>query len=445
MAQEAVNLKKVLTRTDLMSHAIGSVIGAGIFSTLPIAIGMTGRSAALAFILAAVIIIISLVPRILVNGSVRLNGGTYAHLGLFGYKRLAGSFIIISIIANISISWYAITFAQYFSSLVPGMSIKFIAGACLTLFTITNIVGIKEASRVQNLMVLILAISLSMFCFFGIFHIQPGFFEPQSFITNGPMGVLTAAGMLTFACSGADGIIPLSPEAKNPTKDIPWCIIVSTLAVAILYAIMAVVASGVFPLAEVINQPLSLVASKILPGPLYIFFIVGGACFALVTSLNSQIAWVTKPILKACNDGWFPKFLGHVNEKFKTPHNLIIALYILGMLPIVTGVDLDFIAGTSVFTNRFTDFMIATTIISIPKVIPEEWKISRYHISDLKLKAFAVLAIITSLFASYLTLRGLSRNAVIINLGMLACALLFGVLRMKSGKIHMDILYEKAE
>ena len=110
-----VNLKRVLTRTDLLCHAIGTVTGAGIFSTLPIAIGMTGRSAALAFILAAVIIIISLVPRILVNGSVRLNGGTYAHLGLFGYKRLAGAFIIISIIANISISWYAITFAQYFS------------------------------------------------------------------------------------------------------------------------------------------------------------------------------------------------------------------------------------------------------------------------------------------------------------------------------------------
>ena len=435
-----VNLKRVLTRTDLLCHAIGTVTGAGIFSTLPIAIGMTGRSAALAFILAAVIIIISLGPKILVNGSVRLNGGTYAHLGMFGYKRLAGAFIIISIIANISISWYAITFAQYFSSLVPGMSIKFIAGACLTLFTITNLIGIKEASRLQNLMVLILAISLSMFCFFWYFFtFQPGFFEPQSFITNGPMGVLTAAGMLTFACSGADGIIPLSPEAKNPTKDIPWCIIVSTLIVAFFYAAMAIIASGVFPVKEVANQPLSLVASKILPGPLYIFFIVGGACFALVTSLNSQIGWVTKPILKACNDGWFPKFFGRVNEKFKTPHNLIIALYILGMLPIVIGVDLDFIAGTSVFTNRFTDFMIATTIISIPKVIPEEWKISKYHISDLKLKAFAILAIITSLFASYLTLRGLSRNAVIINLGMLVCALLFGVLRMKSGKVHVGI------
>ena len=445
MSQEAVALKKVLTRTDLMSHAIGSVIGAGIFSTLPIAIGMTGRSAALSFILAAIIIIISLVPRILVNGTVRLNGGTYAHLGLFGYKRLAGVFIIISIIANISISWYAITFAQYFTSLFPGLNVNLVAGVCLTIFTITNLIGIKEASKIQNLMVLILAVSLSLFCIFGIFHIQPGFFEPKTFITNGPMGILTAAGMLTFACSGADGIIPLSPEAKNPTKDIPWCIIISTLAVAGIYAIMAVVASGVFPLEKVMNQPLSLVASKIMPKPLYLFFIVGGACFALVTSLNSQIGWVTKPILKACNDGWFPSFLGKVNEKYKTPHNLIIALYILGMLPIVTGVDLDFIAGTSVFTNRFTDFMIALTIVSIPKVIPEEWKSSRYYISEGKLRAFAVLAIATSLFSSYLTLRGLSTKAMLINLGMLGCALMFGVLRMKTGKVHMDVLYEKAE
>ena len=438
-----VKLKRVLTRTDLMSHAIGTVIGAGIFSTLPIAIGMTGRSAALSFILAAIIIIISLVPRILVNGTVRLNGGTYAHLGLFGYKRLAGAFIIISIIANISISWYAITFAQYFTSLFPGLNVNLVAGVCLTIFTITNLMGIKEASKLQNLMVLILIVSMGIFCLYGFPHIDKNFFEMKEFIPNGPMGILTAAGMLTFACSGADGIISLSPEAKNPTKDIPWCIIFSTIIVAIFYSCMAIVASGVFPLEKVMNQPLSLVAAEILPKPLYLFFIVGGACFALVTSLNSQIGWVTKPILKACNDGWFPSFLGKVNEKYKTPHNLIIALYILGILPIVTGVDLDFIAGTSVFTNRFTDFMIATTIVSIPKVIPEEWKSSRYYISEGKLRVFAVFAIASSLFASYLTLRGLSISTMIINLLMLGCALLFGVLRLK--KVKMDVLYEKEE
>ncbi|MEE1475241.1 hypothetical protein, partial [Fusobacterium sp.] len=109
----------------------------------------------------------------------------------------------------------------------------------------------------------------------------------------------------------------------------------------------------------------------------------------------------------------------------------------------VTGVDLDFIAGTSVFTNRFTDFMIALTIVSIPKVIPEEWKSSRYYISEGKLRVFAVFAIASSLFASYLTLRGLSISTMIINLLMLGCALLFGVLRLK--KVKMDVLYEKEE
>ena len=206
-----VNLKRVLTRTDLLCHAIGTVTGAGIFSTLPIAIGMTGRSAALAFILAAAIIIVSLVPKILVNGSVRLNGGTYAHLGMFGYKKLAGTFIIISIIANISISWYALSFAQYFSSLIPGINLKVAAGVCLTIFTITNLVGIKEASKVQNLMVLTLGISMSLFCFFGFFHIDSNFFNPKEFMTNGPMGVLTAAGILTFSILGAGLVAAPSP------------------------------------------------------------------------------------------------------------------------------------------------------------------------------------------------------------------------------------------
>lgn len=51
-----------------------------------------------------------------------------------------------------------------------------------------------------------------------------------------------------------------------------------------------------------VTQSLSLVASKILPRPLYIFFIVRGAYFTLVTSLNFQIVRVTKSILKAYND-----------------------------------------------------------------------------------------------------------------------------------------------
>ena len=71
--------------------------------------------------------------------------------------------------------------------------------------------------------------------------------------------------ILTFACGGAQNIINFSAEAKDPTKDMPFVIIVSTAVVAIFYAFMAIVATGILPIGDVMGQPLSLVASKILP------------------------------------------------------------------------------------------------------------------------------------------------------------------------------------
>ncbi len=49
--------------------------------------------------------------------------------------------------------------------------------------------------------------------------------------------------------------------------------IISTVSVAVLYAFMATIAAGVLPVEQVANQPLTLVAEKILPKPLYMFFL----------------------------------------------------------------------------------------------------------------------------------------------------------------------------
>ena len=61
-----------------------------------------------------------------------------------------------------------------------------------------------------------------------------------------------------------------------------------------------------FPVARVANEPLTHVAKEILPKQLYVFFIVGGAWAALISTLNSQLASATKPLMQAANDGWLP-------------------------------------------------------------------------------------------------------------------------------------------
>lgn len=53
-------------------------------------------------------------------------------------------------------------------------------------------------------------------------------------------------------------IVNLSAEAKKPTRDIPMVMIISTLCVAVIYGIVAVVAAGVLPVEQVAGENLSI-------------------------------------------------------------------------------------------------------------------------------------------------------------------------------------------
>ena len=118
----------------------------------------------------------------------------------------------------------------------------------------------------------------------------------------------------------------------------------STLAVAILYALMSTIAAGVFPVSHVANEPLTLVAEEILPKPLYVFFIVGGAWAALISTLNSQLASCTKPLMQAANDGWIPAKLATLHKKYRTPIYLLTIFFFVGFFPIVFNLNISIIS-----------------------------------------------------------------------------------------------------
>lgn len=437
------DLDRVLGKKDFFAIAIGQIIGAGIFSLLPQAMGLTGRSASLAFMIAAVLTLLKLIPRLFVLGTIRMRGGNYTYIALLSSKMLAGSFLIIHTLNNISLSMYALSIGEYAAQAVPGINIRVVAVVILTIVTVVNLVGVKSAARVQQVLVVCLLAALAVFTAFGIFKVDYNtYFEPVGFFTDGPLGFCSAAAILTFACGGAQNIINFSAEAKNPTKDMPFVIIVSTIGVAVFYAFMAVVATGVLPIEVVQGQPLSLVAMEILPGPLYVFFMIGGAMFALLTTLNAQLGWCTKPLLQGCIDGWFPKKLGAINAKYKTPHNLILVFYLVGLLPLIFGFDMNTISGTSVFASNIMDVLLAAFVFRLPKVIPKEWNVSRWHTSTKVLVFWTTAGTLASIFGAYMSLRTLTLPEMAANLGVCAGALIFGYLREKSGKVSMEVSYE---
>ena len=313
VASSTKDLARTLGKKELMGIAIGQIIGAGIMSMMGVAIAMTGRSANLAFMLSAVFTMCTFFPSIFITSCIRMRGGMYTQFAIFAGDKWAGYYSVVYFITNMSLAMYALSFAEYALALLPtGGSQKVIALIVGTLFFVLNYFGVDLMAKIQNLLVIVLVISLAMFAVFGLPQVDLAAYFSNAdglFMTDGIGGFLTAVAYLGFATGGATVILGVSAECKNPTKDIPFVIIVSTVSVAILYGLVATTASGVLPVPEVANQPLTLVAAEILPKPLYIFFIVGGAMFALATTLNSQIMSCTKPVMQSCEDGWFPQSL----------------------------------------------------------------------------------------------------------------------------------------
>lgn len=434
-------LKQVLGFWDLMGASIGQIIGAGIMTLLGSALAMTGRSVPLALGVAALITIAQFLPMLFISGTVRLRGGRYTMVAMLAGEKLAGAYSIIYIFSNLSLSMYALSFASYFVSLFGIGNEKIIALVLLTLFMVLNCLGIDKFAKVQNIIVACLIIALGLFAAVGVTKIAPGYFAPETFMTDGMLGLLQAGGLLSFATGGATCIIDLSAEAKNPTRDIPLVIITSTLAVAALYAVIGVVAGGVLPLQQVAGQNLSLVAKTILAKPLYVFFMVCGAGFALVSTLNSQMAWAPKPTMQACDDGWLPAGLAKLN-KHNTPVIILGILYVIAFICISTGLSVSVLGNMCLVASNATTLMICAFTWKLPKVCPEYWADSKFKCSDGMLKLVSVIGTLGCAFNIWLNFTRLSRTLQIINFVVIFAALVFGAVRSKHA--HMEISYEKA-
>lgn len=78
----------------------------------------------------------------------------------------------------------------------------------------------------------------------------------------------------------------------------------------------------------------------------------------------------------------------------------------------------------------------------LPKVVPNEWKKSRFYVSDGKLRLGTALSFASALLATYLTVRTMTYEGAIFNLLVLFLAIGFGYFADRYGSVNMEISYE---
>jgi len=144
---------------------------------------------------------------------------------------------------------------------VFGFPVTFNLLAVIITIVITYLVyrGIKESSRANNWMVILKVLILLVVIGVGTRFISGENYAP--FFPNGWRGVQTGAAIIFFAFIGFDSVSTTAEECRNPAKDLPRGILWSLGVCAVVYALIALVVTGMLKYTQLegIADPLAYI------------------------------------------------------------------------------------------------------------------------------------------------------------------------------------------
>ncbi|AEI75654.1 APC transporter, CAT family [Cupriavidus necator N-1] len=383
-------LKKVLGPIDLVMMGIGAIIGTGIFVLTGTGALTAGPALTVSFVIAALscgfaaLCYAEFASAIPVSGSIYTY--SYATLGeivawMIGWDLLLEYGLATS---AVSVGW-----SGYFQSLMAGFGLKLPAAlsaapgsvpgvktmlnlpACLIMLAITWVVsyGVRESTRINNLMVAIKIGVVLLFIAVGVWHVQPANWQP--FAPFGFAGIFNAAALVFFAFIGFDAVTSAAEEVRNPRRDLPIGIIGSLAVCTVLYVVVAAIMTGIVPFAKFagVDHPVSLALQ--FAGQNWVAgFVDLGAILGMTTVILVMTYGQTRVIFAMSRDGLLPERLSSVHPVHATPYFAtwtvgIVFAAIAAFVPLNVLAELINIGTLAAFT------LISVAVLVLRKTRPE--------------------------------------------------------------------------
>ena len=422
-------LKKSLGLLDTVSIEVGAIIGAGIFALTGLAVAKCGPGVPIAFVIAALPMVLALLPIGMMASILPTVGGSFRYPSrilnpFWGFIGVWG--IMMGIMLG-GMPMYALNFADYTRVVFPAFDRNLVAVITLAFFFVINVVGVKAASIVQVGMFFVLLAALLVYIIWGIPAIDPANLTPL--FPGGLAGLAIASGMLFFAYMGANFIIDLGAEIKNAGRNIPMSFAISMPIVIVIYTLMGLVTIGAVPSSVCANQPLSVAAGAFMPPGLALFFTVGGGLLALATTINATFMFASRYILVFAEDGVFPKALSGVNKRFGTPHWGLAIMFVLSLATLPLGASsFEVLAYTASIGSIVLLFPILISAMRFPRKMPEAYARAPFKLKGIWLWIVPILSLLFgAFFIAALVMESLT--AFLILVGWMVIGVVYYVVR----------------
>lgn len=329
-------LVRELGLTEGITIGLGTMVGAGIFVLSALAAERAGPASTISYAIAGgICLLIALVISELATGMPKA-GGSYTFITQ-ALGPLAGSVVGPG-------NWLGLTFAggfyllacgDYLAMIVPVPS--WVASLAVGLFfTWMNYRGAKLTGSVQNVVVVILLIILTLFVGVGVFNIDVMLYRP--FAPAGWGAVVGTIGLIIVSFTGFEKISTVSEEMKRPERNLPLSIIGSVVIATVLYALILLVLTGIFPRAGIAQREAPLVeAATYIAGPFGNVLMLAAAILATLSSANAAIMASSRINYGMGRDGVLPDWFSYIHPQLNTPSHSIIVTGGLGVLLSLTG------------------------------------------------------------------------------------------------------------
>jgi amino acid transporter len=327
---EVDGLKREIGVWGLVANSTNIVVGAGIFVLPAIVAGRLGTASVLAYALCGVLIVLMMLCFAEIGSRITTTGGAYAYIEV-AFGRYAGFlttnlFVFgAALMANAAV---ANALADTLSYFLPAFKTPWIRVALFVVmfgsFAYWNVKGVKSGMFLVQFNTVAKLTPLLFVVLFGWLWFSPGNLSWTSTPSLEDLGEVSL--ILLFAFVGIETGLNVSGEIKNPQKTIPKGILLSALAVVLLYTLIQVTAQGVLgdALPGFKEAPLAEVGQRMI-GPLGASLVIVGACFSMFGNLSGFALNMPRIIFAAARDDVIPpKILAKIHARHRTPHVAVL-------------------------------------------------------------------------------------------------------------------------
>ena len=405
-------LRKALGGFDLTMLGIGAIIGTGVFVlTGVVAATHAGPALILSFILAGLACVFAALCYAEFASMVPVSGSAYTYsYATFGefIAWMLGWDLILEY--GLAVSAVASGWSGYFQGLLAGLGITLPVGisaafnaekgsiidlpAVVIIFLIAFLLmqGVKESTRVNNVMVIIKVAVILLFLIVGVSYVKPENWTP--FMPFGFGGVATGAAMVFFAFIGFDAVSTAAEEVRDPQRNMPVGIIASLAICTVLYIAVSLVLTGIVPYQELnVKNPVAF-ALNYVNQDWVAGFISLGAITGMTTVLLVMLYGQTRLFFAISRDGLLPPIFSriHPDKQNPTQSTLIVAT----LTAIFAGfIPLGKLAELTNIGTLFAFIVVSIGVIYLRKTKPELNRVFRVPLVPL-------LPILAVLFCGYL-------------------------------------------